>query len=90
MKTKKNKKRKASSSNVVLSEENAEESESEITKWKDNEIELLLNHIQENYSAWSSGNKTKFYEAMAKNVFSQYTGEQIKNKIGVYCVDMIV
>ena len=90
MKTKKNRKRKASS-NVVLSEESAEESESEITKWKDSEIELILNHIQENYSAWSSGNKTKFYEAMANNVLSQYTGEQIKNKIGgVYCVDMIV
>jgi len=34
-----------------LSEESVEESEPEITKWKDNEIELLLNHIQENYSA---------------------------------------
>jgi len=65
-----------------LSEESAEESEPEVTKWKDNEIELLLNHIQENYSAWSSGNKTKFYEAMANNVLSQYTSEQIKNKIG--------
>jgi hypothetical protein len=65
-----------------LSEESAGESESEVTKWKDVEIESLLNHIQENYSAWSSGNKTKFYEAMANNVLSQYTGEQIKNKIG--------
>ncbi len=64
-----------------MSEESVEESEPEITKWKDNEIELLLNHIQENYSAWSSGNKTKFYEAMANNVLFQYTGEQIKNKI---------
>ena len=67
---------------MILSEESAGENESETTKWKDSEIELLLNHIQENYSAWSSGNKTKFYESMAKNVLSQYTGEQIKNKIG--------
>ncbi|RGB23965.1 hypothetical protein C1646_773758 [Rhizophagus diaphanus] len=36
-------------------------------KWGHDEIKVLLNYIQENYSAWSKGNKSKFYNEMTKS-----------------------
>ncbi|RGB21483.1 hypothetical protein C1646_777909, partial [Rhizophagus diaphanus] len=35
-------------------------------KWGYDEIKVLLDYIQENYSAWSKGNKSKFYNEMTK------------------------
>ena len=37
------------------------------SKWKHDEIKVLLDYIQENYSAWSKGNKSKFYNNMVNN-----------------------
>ncbi|UZO24819.1 uncharacterized protein OCT59_017113 [Rhizophagus irregularis] len=36
--------------------------------WKNSEIEILLDYLQENFTSWSKGNKTKFYNDMAKNI----------------------
>jgi hypothetical protein len=48
--------------------------------WKHNEIKILLDYLQENFSAWSKGNKSKFYNDMAKNILSNKEANAIKSK----------
>jgi len=50
------------------------------SKWKHDEIKILLDYIQENYSTWSKGNKTKFYNDMAKSVLPNKESNAIKSK----------
>ncbi|CAB4441054.1 unnamed protein product [Rhizophagus irregularis] len=50
------------------------------SKWKHDEIKVLLDYIQENYSAWSKGNKSKFYNDMAKSVLPNKESSAIKSK----------
>ncbi|CAG8501435.1 1763_t:CDS:2 [Rhizophagus irregularis] len=52
-----------------------------INKWTCKEINILLDYIKENYSAWSEGNKTSFYDDIAKNVLPKKGGMSIKSKI---------
>ncbi|CAB4440762.1 unnamed protein product [Rhizophagus irregularis] len=52
-----------------------------INKWTCKEINILLDYIKENYSAWSEGNKTRFYDDIAKNVLPKKGGMSIKSKI---------
>jgi hypothetical protein len=49
-------------------------------KWEHDEIKTLLDYIQENYSTWSKGNKTKFYNDMAKSVLPNKEANAIKSK----------
>jgi hypothetical protein len=51
--------------------------------WYD-DIKVLLDHIQENYSAWSKGNKTKFYNDMMKNVLPNKEANAIKSKYLIF------
>ncbi|CAB4403009.1 unnamed protein product [Rhizophagus irregularis] len=49
--------------------------------WKNSEIEILLDYLQENFTSWSKGNKTKFYNNMVKNILPNKDAIAIKNKI---------
>ncbi|GES94478.1 zinc finger and SCAN domain-containing protein 29-like [Rhizophagus clarus] len=51
------------------------------SKWGDDEIKVLLDYIQENFLAWSKGNKTKFYNDMMKNVLFNKEANAIKSKL---------
>lgn len=48
--------------------------------WKNSEIEILLDYLQENFRSWSKGNKTKFYNDMAKNILPNKEAIAIKSK----------
>ncbi|RGB36850.1 hypothetical protein C1646_757630 [Rhizophagus diaphanus] len=52
-----------------------------INKWTCNEINILLDYVKENYSAWSEGNKTRFYDDIAKYLLHKKGGMSIKGKI---------
>lgn len=47
--------------------------------WKSNEIRILLDYLQENFSSWSKGNKTKFYNNVAKNILPNKEANAIKS-----------
>ena len=49
--------------------------------WENNEINILLDYLQENFSSWSKGNKTKFYNDMVKNKLLNKETSAIKSKI---------
>ncbi|EXX55291.1 hypothetical protein RirG_226630 [Rhizophagus irregularis DAOM 197198w] len=53
----------------------------QLEQWTCKEINILLDYIKENYSAWSEGNKTSFYDDIAKNVLPKKGGMSIKSKI---------
>jgi len=39
----------------------------------------LLDYLQENFSSWSKGNKTKFYNNVAKNILPNKEANAIKS-----------
>ena len=47
--------------------------------WEKNDIKILLDYLQENFSSWSKGNKTKFYNEMARNVLPNKEATAIKS-----------
>jgi hypothetical protein len=47
--------------------------------WKDNDIKILLDYLQENFSFWPNGNKTKFYNNVAKSVLPNKEPNAIKS-----------
>jgi len=47
--------------------------------WKSDEIKILLDYLQENFSSWSKGNKTKFYNNVAKNILPNKASFYFKN-----------
>ena len=49
--------------------------------WKDSEVKILLDYLQENFSFWSKGNKTKFYNDVAKNILPDKEAIAIKSKL---------
>ncbi|CAI2199293.1 18571_t:CDS:2, partial [Funneliformis geosporum] len=46
--------------------------------WKHGEIKILLDHLQEKFSTWSKGNKSKFYNDITKNILSNKEANAIK------------
>ncbi|RGB23489.1 hypothetical protein C1646_774413 [Rhizophagus diaphanus] len=49
--------------------------------WKINEIKILLDYLKENFSFWSKGNKTKFYNNIAKSILPNKEANAIKDKL---------
>jgi hypothetical protein len=45
-----------------------------------NEIKILLDYLKENFSSWSKGNKTKFYNNIAKSILPNKEVNAIKGK----------
>ncbi|CAG8512854.1 12744_t:CDS:1, partial [Ambispora leptoticha] len=64
----------------VISEANGTEIEEDIM-WSSNETTNLLNYIDQNYHAWFSGNKTKFYKQLISEVLKNRNPTQVKNKV---------
>ncbi|CAI2200052.1 8716_t:CDS:2, partial [Funneliformis geosporum] len=57
--------------------------------WKHGEIKILLDHLQEKFSTWSKGNKSKFYNDMAKNILSNKEANAIKEAKDWYWYDKL-
>ncbi|CAG8510311.1 5319_t:CDS:2 [Ambispora gerdemannii] len=49
--------------------------------WSSSETTSLLSYIDQNYSAWHSGNKTKFYKQLISEVLKNRNPTQVKNKV---------
>ncbi|GBC07918.1 hypothetical protein RclHR1_07790010 [Rhizophagus clarus] len=49
--------------------------------WKDSEIKILLDYLQENFSSWFKGNKTKFYNDVVRNILPNKEPIAIKSKL---------
>lgn len=52
--------------------------------WEKNEIKILLDYLKENFSSWSKGNKTKFYNNIAKNILQNKEANAIKSKFFLF------
>ena len=66
-----NLKKQVSLNNLLLKKKNGKQDQDLDEKsggWEKNEIKILLDYLQKKFSSWSKGNKTKFYNDMAKNV----------------------
>ncbi|GES86320.1 hypothetical protein GLOIN_2v1567919 [Rhizophagus clarus] len=62
------------------------------SKWGHDKIKVLLDYIQENFSAWSKGNKTKFYNDMKYESIKKHnnqTGNERKDWYWYDKMDMI-
>ncbi|GBB90260.1 hypothetical protein RclHR1_17150004 [Rhizophagus clarus] len=57
--------------------------------WKDSEIKILLDYLQENFSSWSKGNKTKFYNDVARNILPNKEPIAIKKRKDWYWYDTL-
>ncbi|PKY57123.1 hypothetical protein RhiirA4_477970 [Rhizophagus irregularis] len=49
--------------------------------WEINEIKILLDYLKENFSFWFKGNKTKFYNNIAKSILPNKEANAIKGKL---------
>ncbi|RIA88024.1 hypothetical protein C1645_826966 [Glomus cerebriforme] len=60
-----------------------------LVSWEKNEIKILLDYLQENFSSWSKGNKTKFYNDVAKNILPNKKANAIKGRKDWYWYDQL-